>query len=422
MSNERGRLREREDQFGIYIEENTGRGWRKLRRRINDIEFNVYNPITQDYIFAMEASGIRLRLNVMSDRMELGDGPITDFQEAVILNQLQDFGMKGVARMRTAMQDMAINNKYHPVTEYLENLPEWDGMSRFEQLMDKLSMSSELADTFWRKFLIGSIAKAIDSQQNFMLVLLGGQGKGKSRLTRWLCPLPKLFFEGPINPDNKDSLIQLINHWLWEVAELDATTRRSDVAALKNFISRKIVTVRVPYGRYDIIKPATASMIGTVNPDGTQFLNDTENRRFAIIHLDDIDWSYEEIDKDMLWAELYHAYRQGEEYELTPFEREIQNEINADHVTESPLETVLIAHYKLDSSDPEEFITVNDLMQQLEDLGVKGDQFRNKMELGKVMARNGINKSRRMIDGRRQSVYEGVIYDKQSDDIKELKI
>jgi predicted P-loop ATPase len=62
---------------------------------------------------------------------------------------------------------------------------------------------------FWRKWLIGSIAKMLRAQQNYMLVLLGAQGKGKSRLAEWLCPLPQLFYEGPINPDDKDSLIRL---------------------------------------------------------------------------------------------------------------------------------------------------------------------------------------------------------------------
>ena len=417
MAKENSRVRSDTDQWGEYVEENTGRGWRMLRRKINGIEFNIYKPQTLDYIYAMEASEVRLRLNVMSDRMELPTGPITDFQESVILNQLQDYGMTNVGRMRTAMHDMAVHNKYHPVREYLDALPEWDGREHFATLMEKLEMSSPLAETFWRKFLIGSLAKVLDGYQNFMLVLMSTQGKGKSRLARWLCPLPKLFFEGPINPDNKDSEIRAINYWFWEVAELDATTRRADVAALKFFITRKEITVRVPYGRYDIMKPAAASFIGTINPDGTQFLNDTENRRFSVVHVDDIDWSYEQIDLHQLWAEIYHAYRQGEAWELTPHEREVQAEINSEHITESPLEAKLLAHYELDPSKPENIITTNELLGQLEDLGVKGDQFKNKMELGKVMTRHGINRARRRVEGKLQYVYEGVKYHKDGKEI-----
>lgn len=408
------RLREGEDDFGKYIEEGTGRGWRKVRRIIDDIEFKVYKPLTEDYIRALYASGFKLRLNQMSDRLEFRDEPLTDMQESVMLNRLQDLGLKSVSRMRTAMHEMAVRNKYHPVREYLDALPEWDGRSRFDELMGKLEMSSPMPEVFWRKFLIGSIAKVLDGAQNFMLVLMSKQGTGKSRLARWLCPIDKLFFEGPINPDNKDSAIRLINYWMWEVAELDATTRRADVAALKFFVTQKIVTVRVPYGRYDISKPAAASFIGTINPDGTQFLADTENRRFAIVHLEDIDFSYTDIDRQQFWAEIYAAYNAGEAYELTTHEREVQEEINSDHITESPLEAILLAHYDLDPSRPGEVIMAHELLERLELLGLKGDQFKNKMELGKVLARHGINRRQKRIDGKRQYVYEGVIYNKGS--------
>lgn len=409
------RLRDGEDQFGKYVEENTGRGWRKLRREINGAEFRVYKPLTEDYITALDATGFLLRLNTMSDRLEYKNEPLTDIQESVMLNRLQDLDLTNTGRMRTAMHEMAARNKYHPVREYLDSLPPWDGRGHFDALMNKLEMSSPLAAVFWRKFLIGSLAKILDSKQNFMLVLMSLQGKGKSHLARWLCPLPKLFFEGPIQPDNKDSAIRLINYWLWEVAELDATTRRADVAALKFFITQNTVTVRVPYGRYDISKPAAASFIGTINPDGTQFLADTENRRFAIVHLDGIDLSYAtDIDRAQLWAELYAAYKAGEAHELTQHEREVQAEINSEHVTESPLEAILLAHYELDPSQPDNYVLVHEMLDNLESLGLRGDQFKNKMELGKVMTRHGIQRVRRRVDGKRQYVYEGVKFSKST--------
>jgi predicted P-loop ATPase len=77
------------------------------------------------------------------------------------------------------------------------------------------------------------------------------------------------------------------------VAELDSTTKRSERSALKHFISTRTVKVRVPYGEVRHRKAGVASMIGTINEDGTGFLHDpTGNRRFAVIHLEAIDWSY----------------------------------------------------------------------------------------------------------------------------------
>ena len=216
-----GRTREGVDQFSAYTEEETGRGWRKLRRSLNGHEFLVYGSKTEDYIKAYLAAGVDFRLNVMSDRLEIvNDGkparPLTDIDESVLLARLLDFGMHNESHMRKALHTRAAENRYHPIRQYLDGLT-WDGRGHFDALMHHLEMSTENAAGFWRKFLLGSLAKVLDGGQNFMLVLQGAQGKGKSRLVRWLCPLPFLFNEGPISPDNKDDLILLINNWFWEV-------------------------------------------------------------------------------------------------------------------------------------------------------------------------------------------------------------
>lgn len=410
----RSYTREGVDQFSAYVEERTGRGWRKLRRSLGGYEFYVYNPTTEDYIKAYLASGVDFMLNVMSDRLEIrnGDKPtraLSDIDESVLLARLLDYGMRNEGHMRKALHTRAAENKYHPIRLYLDSL-EWDGGNHFDSLMSHLEMSSEGAAIFWRKFLIGSLAKVLDGEQNFMLVLLGGQGKGKSRLVRWLCPLPHLFNEGPISPDNKDDLILLINNWFWEVAELDSTTKRADRAALKHFVSRERVKVRVPYGRYDIDKPAAASMIGTINADGSGFLSDpTGNRRFAVIHLDDIDWSYETgVNRDQLWAELYTAYLNGEAWELTRAEQEIQREINTGHMIQSPLEELLLEHYELDPSQSDWHMATMTILEQLEGLGLRGEQYRNKMELATVLTKHGLKRERKKSDGVQVRGYTGI--------------
>lgn len=397
------------DQFSEYVEEETGRGWRKLRRKLNDYEFLVYGSKTDDYINAMLAAGVELKLNDMSDRVELANGkPLNDIQAAAILNRLRDYDMRDTARMRDAIKEAALRNKYHPVKDYLNSLT-WDGENHFDRLMSCLSMSSPAATVFWRKWFIGSIAKMMAAQQNYMLVLLGAQGKGKSRLVEWLCPLPHLFYEGPINPDDKDSLTRLINNWIWEVAELDSTTKRSERSALKHFISTRTVKVRIPYGEYDTEKPAAASFIGTINEDGTGFLHDpTGNRRFAVIHLEAIDWSYTDIDKSQLWAEIYAAYLNGEAWELTPYEQEIQNEINSGHMMVSPLEELLNQYYEVDRTDTEHFTPVMNILDQLTTLGLKGDQFKQKMELASILTKNGLKATMKRVNGKPMRGYIGI--------------
>lgn len=408
------RTREGTDEFSEYTEEETGRGWRKLTRTLNGHTFLVYGSKTEDYIKAILANEVVLKLNDMSDRMEIvtdnGPRPVNDIDDSIILARLLDFGMRNEGYMRKSMHTLAARNRYHPVREYLQSL-EWDGGNHFDALMDHLDMSSELATVFWRKFLIGSIAKALTGAQNYMLVLKGAQGRGKSRLVRWLCPLPHLFHEGAIVPDNKDDQIKLIENWFWEVAELEGTVKRAAVSALKNFITMRNVGVRVPYGRYAINKTAAASMVGTINDDGTGFLNDrTGNRRFAVVEISDIDWAYETIDKDQLWAELYAAYLDGEGWELSHHEMEVQREINELQMTISPLEELLMQHFIIDPSQTGKFSATMNILDKLETMGLKGDQFKNKMELTSILKKAGLKSVQKRTGGVRVRGYEGIWY------------
>ena len=150
-------------------------------------------------------------------------------------------------------------------------------------------------------------------------------------------------------------------------------------------------------------------MIGTINPDGTGFLNDpTGNRRFAVVHLDDIDWSYTRIDREQLWAELYTAYLRGERWELTPYEQEIQAEINGGHMMVSPLEELLLQYYDIDRADTDHFTPTMEILDRLTTLGLKGDQFKQKMELATILTKMGLKPDQRRVNGKAMRGYRGV--------------
>lgn len=403
------------DKWGTYIEAKTTRGWQKIRRIRNGYEFKIKTPETDDYIRAIKATDVKLKLNLMSDRLEIEapDGrcqPLSDIQESIIFNALNDYGMRDTGRMRRALHQGAAAKKYHPIKYYLESL-KWDGKDHWGALINKLDITSSSGEIFIKKFLLGSIAKIYEYAQVYMLVLVSKQGVGKSRLARWFCPVPELFFEGAINPENKDSQIRLINYWLWEVAELDSTTRKSDRSALKHFITQQRVNVRVPYGRYDISKPATAAMIGTVNPDGTGFLNDpTGNRRFALVELDYIDWTYTDIDKDQFWAQLFQEYQNREPFELNREEVAIQSSLNLDHTEESPLEEILKENFIIEPENDDLFMPSMEILNYLEADGLRGDQGRLKYTLANTMTKLGVKKARRRMGGKQKHGYVGIKY------------
>lgn len=207
---------------------------------------------------------------------------------------------------------MASRSPWHPVREYLEGLS-WDGEDRLSTLAACLATADGIdARRPLEAWMTGAVARVYENGlQNFVLVLDGPTGIGKSWFANWLCPLKQCFNESPIDPDRPDSQLRSIRSWVWEIPELDKVTAKADVAALKQFVTQQQVTVRKPYGKFDMVKPALASFIGTVNGTGG-FLRDlTGNRRWWPVEVLSMDRSYKGLDVDQLWAQALQGYKDG---------------------------------------------------------------------------------------------------------------
>lgn len=365
------------------------------------------------YIETLHSLGYSFKLNELDDTVEVNGKPISDVLRAKIFSQMADRGFKGMERVEHVYTGHAYDNRYHPIKDYLTGL-KWDGRPHVTAFLDHLTFAEneKTAKKFFVRWMLGAVGKVNNHDQNFMLVLDGEQGIGKSRLARWLCPLPEYFIEGAIQTDDKDSYLRLIRHWIWEVAELQATTRKADREALKNFITTEWVTVRKPFGRHDLKKPACASMIGTINESGSGFLDDrTGNRRFAVVNLKNIDWGYAQaIDVNQLWAEVMVAYLSGERGALSPDEQREQTKINMGYGSLSTVEEFLWASYKIDT-DNEIWHPAYEILKVLELNGLTGNQRANLMELGQILKAKeseGVTKGRPKIEGVKTTSYKGL--------------
>lgn len=399
------------DEYGELTLRLSSRGtWIKESRTINGITFIVdKDKKTKDFLLALKAGRVNLRLNVMNDRTEISgeiadlpDEPeyMSDILQANLTNWLADIGMTGKERALDAMSTSAWRNKYHPIKDYLEAL-RWDKKDHLTNFLSHLTfsdMTDVAAQIFIKRWMIGAVAKIMEQGQNFMLVLDGKQGIGKSHLAKWLCPLPQYFLEGAVHPEDKDSYKRLMSSFIWEVGELEGTTRKADRAALKDFISRREVTLRVAYGRHDLIKPAAASLIGTINEDGAGFLNDpTGSRRYASVKIIDIDYDYCKIDIDQLWAQVFQMYQNGEAWELDNNERFVQEEINKMYEADSPIAELINQHFDIElawSDMLENFTPSIEILGILKDAGLRGHDRANLMEISTVLKRIGLHKKR----------------------------
>ena len=348
-----------------------------------------------EYIQVLADNGWEFRINDCNDRLEVNDEPMTDLIAAAIRTCLRDAGFLCVSVAEDAYQTQAQQERYHPVKEYLEGLT-FDGGTPIADLAGYFTDKDKVFALWLRRWLIGAIAKVYEGSQNPMLVLNAKQGVGKSVFARWLgSGLPDYFVEGPINPDDKDSHIRLMSNWIWEVAELGSTTRKADREALKFFISQSEVTIRKPYGKYDVHKRAMASLMGTVNDEGGILSDKTGNRRFLIADVLDIDWAYtDQVDINQVWAEAAIAYHDGERWELSKSERETATKINVQYEMDDPIEGLLLEYFKVDPTEKHRWMPSAVILQTLEANGLRGNTRANSMGLANVMAKLGVKKKK----------------------------
>lgn len=363
--------------------------------------------------------GHSFRLNLLSDDIEISGGLYTDIHRSQIRTALRDLGFRNLGAVDDTIVTEAARNAYHPIRQYLDALV-WDGTPRIATLAQCFRCTDPaivyadgrtrpLFDVYLERWLIGAVAKVYAQAQNLMLVLAGPQGIGKSAFPRWLCsPLPHLHLEAPIDVGDKDTNIRLMTRWIWEVSELDATTRKSDVAALKDFITREVVTVRKAYGRHDVLKPATASLVGTVNESEGFLADPTGNRRFLVASIAAIDWSYTTIDVGQLWAEAVYCYRAGEPWRLTREEADAQAAANRGHELGDPIEGWIDRYFICGIAHDPEGMTTADIIDHLrsKQAPINGDRSWE-TRIGAVLRKRGIVKTR-PTSGDRTRRYYGI--------------
>jgi predicted P-loop ATPase len=209
---------------------------------------------------------------------------------------------------------------YNPFLDYFISLPSWKPgePDYIEMLASTISVSSSEVinwKKWFRKWLVGTVACALsqDKTNQQVLVLVGGQGIGKTTWLYKLCPLNlrPYYYGGNINLGNKDSEIQLSENLFINLDELENLNKKG-ISSLKEFITKPSIKLRRPYGSFAETMPRRASFMGSVN--NMEFLHDqTGNRRFLCFYTESIDYTHS-IDLDKVYAQSYYLFQQEFQY------------------------------------------------------------------------------------------------------------
>lgn len=261
-------------------------------------------------------------------------------------------------------------NQYNPVLEWVRSTP-WDGFSRLPELYATIqSPEEEAKNLLLRRWLITAMHMALGEGIDGAgcLVLQGPQDLGKTWWTKKLVPeairKDLIRTDATVDPHDKDSVSQVISYWICELGEIGATFKRSDLQALKSFITRDHDTMRRPYGEGDKRFPRRTALIASV--DQMIYLHDTAgNRRFWTIPCTAIN-SYHAIDMQQLWAEiLYLIEIHGESCRLEPDEKEHIRRINEEHMQIEPINEMIMDKYDFSGAYTGEWKTASHIGSEL---------------------------------------------------------
>ena len=342
------------------------------------------------WLAALRGLGHEFALNQLEDNIEVDGKPLDDVMRSHIY-----LAMNAEGAPKTYVDDVmnvaASENTYHPVRDYLNGL-KWDGQDHVWKFLSCLTGNSAkvsqpdgekmpLYKLLIARWMLGCAARGLHSDdgtpfkhQTPMLVFVGKQGAGKSTLVKWLASGVGLdyFQEGALNPASTDDQRSMVTKWIWEVAELGSSLRRTDRDALKGFITTEWHTYRKPYGKSSITKPTLCNLVGSINAE-TGFLDDpTGHRRFLPVTLTSIDWSYkDEVDVNQLWAHVVHLYKNTQwGPELSSKEKEALSKEHERHEVENPIETYIYMYFNVRPGTDIDRMFTADIIQRLRDFGI----------------------------------------------------
>jgi putative DNA primase/helicase len=244
--------------------------------------------------------------------------------------------------------------KYNPAADWIDSKP-WDGVDRIEPLADTLDpRDAELARLLLRKWMVGAVAAVFEARGFAMqgvIVLLGEQNLGKTTWIKHMAEFDeKLVKEAAVlNTADKDSIKQVVSYWLVELGELEATFSKSDITALRGFITQQVDEIRLPYARASSKFPRRTAFLASVN-DRTYLRDETGNRRYWTIDCGPEMNAMHDIDMQQAWAQAKTLYLAGAQHHLSKEDNARLAESNIGYTERNPLEDLI--YHRFDWSKP----------------------------------------------------------------------
>ena len=233
-----------------------------------------------------------------------------DFHLGMYLSKKYYITVSAIGEIEKAVSQAAREHAFDPVKDYMsECADKWDKVERVEGAFARYwgAMDSDYVRLIARMFFVGLVMRAFRPgvKHDCAPVFEGGQGAGKSSALAVLAG--EWFADTPFRMGEKDGYLSIQGVLIYEIAELEQFNR-SEVTAVKAFMSSSKDRYREPYGRRMKNVPRRTCFAATTNED-KYFKDPTGNRRFWPVKVGVIDLDALALDRDQLIGEAVHMMR-----------------------------------------------------------------------------------------------------------------
>lgn len=256
----------------------------------------------------------------LSDKGEWNEGD--DFQLGIYLANYYGLLIAAMGDIEKAVAQIARENGFNPVVDLFDACAKnWDGQPRIDAAFSTYwgAKASPYLAAVARMFFIG-LAKRVyvpGVKNDYAPVFEGGQGEGKSTTLSILGG--EWFADTPFRMGEKDSFLSIQGILIYEIAELEQFNR-SEVTAVKAFMSSQKDRYREPYGRRMKNQLRRTVFAGSTN-EGQYFKDTTGNRRFWPVITGRLDLDGLRRDREQLFGEAVHRMNAGEKWYPTKDEQ-----------------------------------------------------------------------------------------------------
>lgn len=291
-----------------------------------DFGYDVRNGVSTYWIVAEGFPHVRrpltdIVLNTFRSEIE------SRFQKHLKKGGTASFAVSAAAFWAAVDAHCGKYNRYDPFISYLEDLPEWDGTRRLEELIErifKVSPGYEVPARFASENLfIGSIVRALEPGYKYdtVLTIVGEKGTRKSSFWPSIFPENERFSwyaAGLELTDTRKDFAEILRGCVVsEISEM-VGRRQADVNRVKKLLDADHDRYRPAYGKVAITIPRRNLLVASSNNDDLLPLDDAVGRRFVIVKIEGRGMSpaeaagYMNEYRDQLWAEALIRVRGGE--------------------------------------------------------------------------------------------------------------